>query len=256
MCSLHIIYFIIVGLIGGAILASTGVIGPFLIPTLLFLGLPSGVARGTTLVSEIPLSLICVIGHKKERNIDKRVTLALLPGAVFVVLGANLSVQVPELPMKLLIGIAEMVIGITLIYKAVKWVNTQSSVITVKTKTDIAKLMTAAVFAGLAKGFFGLGWGPISVGLLVLLGIKSKIAVGSSLVIRFLLGCFGGVTYASMNLVNINVAIVLALAGAVIALPAIKLTTEAKEEKFRAFLGGIITFLGALVIINTMTLIH
>ncbi len=206
-------------------------------------------------MSEIPLSLICVIGHKKERNIDKRVTLALLPGAVFVVLGANLSIQVPELPMNLLIGIAEMVIGITLTYIAIKWVNRQAPVTTVKTKTDIAKFMIAAIFAGLAKGFFGLGWGPISVGLLVLLGIKSRIAVGSSLVIRFLLDCFGGVTYASMNLVNINVAIALTLAGAVIALPAIKLTTEAKEEKIRAFLGGVIILLGALVIINTLTLI-
>ncbi len=239
-----------VGLIGGTILASTGIIGPFLIPALLFSGILSPVARGTTLVSEILLSLVCVIGHKRERNIDKRVTLALLPGAATVVLGANVSIQVPELPMKLAIGIVEIIIGMIITYTTVKWTNEQVPEATIKTKTAMAKFMTAAFFAGLAKGFFGMGWGPISVGLLVLLGIKPRIAVGSSLVIRFLIGCFGGITYASMNLVDINVAITLTLAGTVTALPVIKLTTKTMEKKFRAFLGFVIALLGVLVIIN------
>lgn len=245
----------IVGLIVGAVLGSTGVIGPFLIPALLFSGLSSGVARGTTLVSEIPLSLICVIGHKKERNVDKRVILALLPGAFFVVLGANMSIQVPELPMKFAIGILEMIIGTMVIYTTVNWASGQAPEATIKTRTAMAKFMIASVFAGLAKGFFGMGWGPISVGLLVLLGIKARIAVGSSLVIRFLLDCFGGITYASMNLVDVNTAVTLTLAGALTAIPAVRLTTRTGEKKFRMVLGCIVIFLGALVIISTVTFV-
>lgn len=176
----------------------------------------------------------------------------MLPGAVFVVLGANVSIHVPELPMKLAIGIVEIIIGIIITYTTVKWANEQVPEATIKTKTAMAKFIIVAFFAGLAKGFFGMGWGPISVGLLVLLGIKSRIAVGSYLGIRFLLNCFGGITYASMNLVDINVAITLTLAGAVIALPVIKLTKKTIEKKFRAFLGCVIALLGVLVIINAV----
>ncbi len=249
---MSVLYFVMVGLIVGAVLASTGVIGPFLIPALLFFGLSSSVARGTTLVSELLMTLICVIGHKRKRNIDKRVTLALLPGAVFVILGAHISIQVPELPMNLALGIVEMVIGITVMGTTVNSADNHTSEDTIKTKTAMAKFMIAAAFAGTAKGFFGMGWGPISVGSLLLLGVKARIAVGSTLVIRLLLDCLGGISYASMNLVDINVAITLTLAGAVTAIPAVRLTTKTEEKKFRVVLGSMIILLGALVIVKAL----
>lgn len=256
MCDLSIFGFIIAGLIGGFILASTGVIGPILVPALLFLGLSSGVARGTTLVSELLMSLFCVVGHKWERNIDKRVTLALLPGAATVVLGAKISVQFPESFMKLAIGILEMIIGIIVICKTIKLGGEEGPDVTVKTKTDMAKFMIAAIFAGMVKGFFGMGWGPIVVGLLVLLGIKSRIAVGSSLVIRLLLDCSGGITYLSMNLVDFNAVVALTIPGALMALPTVKWTTESKEKTLRTFLGGIITIFGAAVIITELISVY
>jgi len=64
VCDLSFLGFIVVGLVGGALLASTGVIGPFLVPALLLLGLSPDVARGTTLVSELMMTLISVIGTK------------------------------------------------------------------------------------------------------------------------------------------------------------------------------------------------
>ncbi|UCC28375.1 MAG: sulfite exporter TauE/SafE family protein, partial [Candidatus Bathyarchaeota archaeon] len=119
----------------------------------------------------------------------------------------------------------------------------------------MSKLMVVAIFAGFAKGFFGIGWGPFVIGLLVLLGVKPQIAVGSSLAVRLLIDCLGGISYASMNLVDVDIAVVLTVAGAITAVPAIKLATRASEKTSRIILGGVITLLGALVTINALTVI-
>jgi uncharacterized membrane protein YfcA len=249
--SLPIVYFIIVGLLGGAILSSTGTIGPFWVPALMILGIPSGVARGTCIVSELLMTLVSVIGHRKVSNIDKRVTLAFLPGALVVALGTSVSVEIPELLMKLSIGMFEMAIGVMMIYAAVRWVNRRSSK-TVNTKSTMAKLVLVAVLAGFAKGFFGAGWGPIGVGLFILLGIDPRIAVGSSLVIRLLLDGVGGMTYATMNLVDINTVIALTLAGCVTVPLGVKLITAVSEKNLSVLLGGMAIFLGAFVFIQTL----
>jgi len=245
---LRLLGFIIAGLIGGSILASTGIIGPILIPALLLMGLPSGVARGTTFVSELLMTLSCVLGHRKERNVDRLVTLALLPGVVTGVLGATVSVQLPELHMKLAVGILEMIIGATVVFRASKMQGREGPEATVRTKADVPKFVIAAILGGTAKGFFGMGWGPIVVGSLVLLGVKSRIAVGSSLVGRLLLDSLAGITYLSMNLVDFEATIALAVAGALIALPTVRWTKGRKEETLRTFVGGMITIVGAIVI--------
>jgi len=239
----------------GVMLASTGAIGPLLVPLLLFLGFSSDIARGTTLVSESLMTLVSIIGYKKARNIDKRVTLAFVPGAVTVALGANASFRFPELFMKLTIGMFETIIGTALIYTTVKCVNEQPSK-TVGSSTNMIKLMLVTILAGFAKGFFGMGWGPLGVGSFVLLGIDSRIVVGSSLVARLLLDGVGGVTYASMNLVDINAVIALTLAGCATVPLTIKFTSTASEKTLRAVLGWIFTLLGALVIIEAITHIH
>jgi len=53
------------------------------------LGPPSDIARDTALTSELMMTPISVIGHKRERNLDKRIILAYLPSAAMVVLGAK-----------------------------------------------------------------------------------------------------------------------------------------------------------------------
>jgi uncharacterized membrane protein YfcA len=241
---------VVVGLIAGFILASAGIIGPFLVPTLLFLGLSSGVARGTTLLSELPITLVSVLLHREKKHLDKAVTLALLPGAFFVVLGANLSNQLSESWMKMAIGILEVIIGVIVIRKTLKLTDGQASETAMMTKAAFAKFATAGIIAGLIKGFFGLGWGPISVGLLLVMGIDPQRAVGSSLVVRLLLDCLGGITYVSMNLVDFTVVIALTVAG-VTAVPfAIKWTTAVRRRTLSTFLGCVIIVFGALVILG------
>jgi hypothetical protein len=250
---LFILGLIIIGFIGGVMLASTGMIGPFLVPALLILGLPSDVARGTVLVSELLMTLVSVIGHRKAKHLDRYVILAYLPGAITVVLGANVSLEFPEQFMKLATGAFEIIIGVVIIYTTLKLAtvgskNEQNSEFSIKTKT-VVKLMIVAIFAGFIKGFFGAGWGPLGVGLFILLGIDPDMVIGSSLVIRLLLDCTGGLTYVSMGMVDVNTAIVLILAGCSAAPLGVKVTSKVSDKSLRILLGVIITFLGALVFI-------
>lgn len=238
---------IIVGLLSGAILASTGVIGPFLIPALVLLGFPPSVVRGTCLVSELLMTLISVIIYKKAKKIDKRVVLAFLPGAVTVALGANMSLKFPEPPMKFAIGIFEIVIGIAMIITTIRRSKARYSK-TVINATTFVMLVFVAILAGFVKGFFGAGWGPLGIGLFILLGINPKIVVGSNLAIRLLLDCVGGFTYLSKNLVDYNAVKILTLAGCATVPLAAKLTAGASEKTLKIFLGGAIIFLGTWVI--------
>jgi uncharacterized membrane protein YfcA len=245
---LSFVGFILTGLAGGIILASTGVIGPFLVPALLLLGLPSAVTRGTVLMSELLVTAVSIIMHKKVGNFDKRVILAFLPGTLTVFLGANVSLTLSEPFMKLTIGLFEMLIGILLIYATLEWMGTHRSRTTVDSVKTMAKLMFVAVLAGFAKGFFGAGWGPLGIGLFILLGIDSRVAVGSSLVIRLLLDGVGGTTYATMNLLDVNAVVILALAGCLAVPFGVKLAKVASEKTFRIVLGVFIMLLGTLVI--------
>lgn len=250
MDSLFIFYFAVVGLSSGALLAFTGVLGPFLIPLLILLGLPSAVARGTDLVSEIVMTIACVFFHKKVGNLDRRIILAYLPGALTVVFGASISVEFPEAAAKVAMGIFEMLIGIVMIMSAIG-VRMRRNARNINTKTitrsTIAKLALISLFAGFSKGFFGAGWGPLGVGLSVVLGIEPQMVVGSSLAIRLLLDITGGATYVSMNSVDYYVVLVLISTG-IIAVPfATKLTTKISQKTLRVFLGVVIMLLGLLL---------
>lgn len=243
--------FIIIGLVSGALLASTGIVGPFLVPALILSGLPSDFARGTTLTSELLMTLVSAIGHGRQRNLDKRIIAAYLPGAFAVIFGANISFNFSEVIMRPIIGVFEIAIGLLIILFTLKS-NEEADVRPAQTiaPTTMVKLMVVALLAGFTKGFFGAGWGPIGVGLFILLGISPRIVVGSSLVIRLLLDITGGATYAFVGLVNYNAVIILTLAGCVSALFAVKITGMISERKMRALIGGVIAILGVLVVLE------
>jgi len=81
------------------------------------------------------------------------------------------------------------------------------------------------------------------VGLFIVVGIDPRLAIGSSLVIRLLLDIVGGVTYAYMNLVDINAVIILTLAGCLSSLVAARLTVLISKKSLIMFLGGVIILL-------------
>jgi uncharacterized membrane protein YfcA len=255
---LDFLSLIAVGLASGALLASTGVIGPFLVPVLLLLGFPSDMARGTTFISELLMTLLSATIYGRRGKLDKRVVIAFLPGAATVILGAKLPqiFEFSEQSMKMSIGIFEIIIGLAMtitVYMTMRKSASQRSSGNIATDgRTMAKLMGIAVFAGLIKGFFGAGWSPIGIGLFVIMGVDLSITVGSSLAIRLLLDVTGGITFASMNLVNIDAAVILTLAGCIAIVPAAKLAIQASKEKLRSFLGIAIILLGMFVMAEAL----
>jgi uncharacterized membrane protein YfcA len=243
--------FLLAGLAAGLLLGSTGVIGPFLVPALLLLGLPSTSARGTTLVSELFMTFTSLLAYRKAGNLDKRLILAYLPGAAMVALGANLSVNIPELAMKLLIGVFEIFIGAMIVWSSIRIrVTNRETLNLVISRSMLGKLVIIAILAGFTKGFLGAGWGPIGIGLFVLVGIDPRIAIGSSLAIRLMLDVVGGATYAYMNLVDVNAVVILTLAGCLGSLVAARFAARVQQRTLRVFLGPTIMLLGALVILQ------
>ena len=223
-------------------LASTGMIGPFLVPALLLLGLHSDVARGTTIVSELLMTCFSVIVHRNR--LDKRVILAFLPGALTVFLGANASLAFQEELMKKAIGVFEVVIG-TAILLNTRWSRRQYTR-TVDSRVELVVLMLISVLAGFAKGFFGAGWGPLGIGLFLVAGLDPSIVVGSSLTSRVVLDVVGGVTYLSMNSVDYNVTVILTVAGCTAALLSVKWITAISKETLSLIIGLMVVFLGVV----------
>jgi uncharacterized membrane protein YfcA len=151
-------------------------------------------------------------------------------------------------------GIFEVVLGVIMIFTNLKDTDKYSK--TVVGKNVMVKLMFVSVFAGFAKGFFGAGWGPIGVGLFILLGLDPRMVVGSSLVMRLLLDCASGLTYATFNMVDFNSVLILTLTGSMAVPVAVKLTKNVSEKNLCMFLGGIIVILGALVVSNAIPTLH
>ncbi|MBS7614208.1 sulfite exporter TauE/SafE family protein [Candidatus Bathyarchaeota archaeon] len=248
------IWLVISGLLGGAILGSSGMIGPFIIPVLMLLGFSSDVARGTCLLSELLVTAIGAIEHKKAKNVDKNIILAFLPGVLTVFLGAYLSVNLPESIMKVAIGVFEVAIGIAIFFTVKNKIDERGFGRITK-KLLMKKLIIISLLAGFVKGFFGAGWGPIGIGLYIVLGIDPAIVVGSSLIVRLILDFAGGLTYASMNLFNFEAFIVLTLSGCFSVSWAVKVTKMFSQKGMRVFLGFSVIFLGLLVIIDAILLL-
>jgi len=58
--------------------------------------------------------------------------------------------------------------------------------------------------------------------------------------------------YAGLNMVDINSVIVLTVAGCATALMGVRLTTAVAQKTLVAGLGGVVTFLGAFILIQTL----
>lgn len=87
------VLYIIAGLVGG-VLGGMGMGGgTILIPVLvLMLGVPQKIAQATNLIAFVPMAIITLILHFKNKMISgKNVLLIIIPGAISCVLGCYLA---------------------------------------------------------------------------------------------------------------------------------------------------------------------
>jgi uncharacterized membrane protein YfcA len=106
-------FFILIGLIGG-ILGGMGMGGGTLtIPLLTFLmGVSQHAAQGINLIAFIPMSIIALFIHIKNKLVEKSAILPILIPAVFTsVLGAFLSLKTRAEELKTYFGIFLIILG-------------------------------------------------------------------------------------------------------------------------------------------------
>ncbi len=167
------LYFFFVGLLSGIVLGALGSSwGAVAIPMLILLGLGGNNAKGVGLLSEVVVGLVGFAHHRRLGNVNTKLVLVLLAGSLVAFLASLVSTTVPDTLFRFLLGIIEIFSGISLIFLSR----------TVAASDDgIPYVLLASGLAGFVKGFFGAGWGPISLLLLVLAGVPLRTVAGSSI---------------------------------------------------------------------------
>ncbi len=116
------IYFVIAGLLGGIIGGMGMGGGTLLIPILtIFLGLGQHLSQGINLIVFIPLSLVAIIIHMKNKLIDyKAFFYVMVPAIMSSVLFSYLSNGLNAKVLKLIFAIFLIIVGIIMLIIAIK----------------------------------------------------------------------------------------------------------------------------------------
>lgn len=107
-------FIIIIGILSG-IISGMGIGGgTILIPALFFLTtLTQQQSQGINLIAFIPISIIALIIHIKNKNIEKKIILPLIVGGIIgALIGASLAIKLPSTLLKRIFGIFLLCIGL------------------------------------------------------------------------------------------------------------------------------------------------
>jgi uncharacterized membrane protein YfcA len=113
------IQLILIGAVAGLVMGSVGVGGGAIIIFCLSVlaGFPQKIAQGTTLfIVAAPISLLAAIRYYQKGYVDVRAGLIVMAGFLFFsLIGANISVHLPNSVLKVLLGIMLLLMGIKLV---------------------------------------------------------------------------------------------------------------------------------------------
>ncbi len=255
----------LVGILSGMF----GVGGGFLItPLLFFIGIPPAVAVATSASQVVASSVSGVMAHLKRRTVDLRMGVVLLIGGL---IGAGAGVQifatlramgqvdlVVQLAYVLFLGIIGSIMFVESLRALRKtnrgapparrrhnWVHA----LPFKMKFRVSGLyisvippLLAGVLVGLLAAIMGVGGGFIMVPVMIyLLGMPTKVVVGTSLFQIIFVTGFATVMHAVTNqTVDIILAIVLLVGGAIGAQIGTQIGTKLRAEQLRILLASLV----------------
>ncbi|MCV2877017.1 sulfite exporter TauE/SafE family protein [Rhodobacteraceae bacterium XHP0102] len=255
----------LVGILSGMF----GVGGGFLItPLLFFIGIPPAVAVATSASQVVASSVSGVMAHLKRRTVDLRMGVVLLIGGligagagvqIFAVLRAMGQVDlVVQLAYVLFLGIIGSIMFVESLRALRKtnrgapparrrhnWVHA----LPFKMKFRVSGLyisvippLVAGVLVGLLAAIMGVGGGFIMVPVMIyLLGMPTKVVVGTSLFQIIFVTGFATVMHAVTNqTVDIVLAIVLLVGGAIGAQIGTQIGTKLRAEQLRILLASLV----------------
>ncbi|MDR0879466.1 MAG: sulfite exporter TauE/SafE family protein [Clostridioides sp.] len=117
--------YVVIGFLGGIIGGMGLGGGTILIPILvLFLGVNTKIAQSVNLLSSIPMTIIALAVHVKNKNVVYNLVIPIvLFGIVGAMAGSILSAQLDATILKKLFGVLLMLVGVLEVVKGVKGKN-------------------------------------------------------------------------------------------------------------------------------------
>jgi len=114
-------YFILVGVISGVIAGMGMGGGTLLIPLLtIFLSFPQKSAQGINLLVFIPMSIVALIIHIKNKLVDFKVGIPIIcSGIIFSVLGSYLASKISNTFLQKIFAVFLLVVGISQVIRTI-----------------------------------------------------------------------------------------------------------------------------------------
>ncbi len=239
---------LVIGFIAGVSIIIFGISAPLSIPILLLLSYTFNEIKSTVFISDVFFALLASFFYKNTGKINYKMSLALLSGLVGIYIGIVASTLISDELTIFLVGIFELISGVYIyLGKSYK----------IEGLTDDAMkpigypiLLLVGATAGFFKGFLGMGWGPILLSLLIIMGFNPQIIIGSAFIPRILVTLFGGVTYISLGDFNISLLLSYLTGGIIGIIFAIKLIGKLDERNHRRVIGILISLLGLMILLK------
>lgn len=202
---------ILVGIVAGFLSGIFGVGGGILVvPGLtIFARMDQRMAHGTSLAAIVPISLASLITYWGHQHVDWPVAFWLSCGAI---VGSIMGTQLLAVTSKRKLG---LIFASVLIVSAIRlFVATQGSGRDDLHVSLFFALAAVGFFAGALAGLLGVGGGIVLVpALIVLLGIPSVIAKGTSIAVIVPTAIMGTVRNRSAKNVDLSAALIIGSAG-------------------------------------------
>jgi hypothetical protein len=194
--------------------------GIFMVPLLVMFysaSIPTTqVAVGTSLAAIIFTSLSSTLGYARQKVVDFRLGLPLMPSSLAgVLLGAYLTEFISSQHLALIFGAILVYVSVLMLWG--KAPLDLARALTRKSVGDDMKfrlfsIVVVGFLAGLASGFFGIGGGIIMVpALSMVLGIDILVAIATSLFVMGPMALIGSMEHTILGHVRYSHAIALAL---------------------------------------------
>lgn len=267
--SVNVFLLLGIGGVVGILSGMFGVGGGFLItPLLFFVGIPPAVAVATSANQIVASSVSGVLAHLKRRTVDFRMGLVLLASGlagsasgvqIFNLLRqagqVDLIVQLSYVIFLGIIGALMFVEGLNALFKSRSgkppsrrrhnWIHALPLKVKFRTSglyISVIPPLLVGVLVGFLAAIMGVGGGFVMVpAMIYLLGMPTKVVVGTSLFQIIFVTAFTTLMHATLNhTVDMVLAVVLILGGVVGAQFGTKLGARLKAEQLRILLATLV----------------
>lgn len=235
---------------------ASGTAEPFIIPLMTILVSASIYqAIGTSLFVDCVIGLVAGLIFFKKGHVNlKPVAILAVTGVIFAFIGTFFSQGAREGDLKLLIAIVLIMFGIVLLRGGVKknvdYVNDKVNIEWFRKHRQLVFLLSGSII-GFASGFTGMGSsGAMTIILIFVMGYDLHTSIGTSLMMMSFIGFTGAVAHGSLGHIVLESALIAGVGAAVGAASGSFFANKVNEDLLGRVIGGIITLLGLIVLIE------